>query len=303
MWRLGMTRAAPQALAAPTAGTALAMCLPAGQRGVTSGLIGSIQSYRAGLTPPQLLRIQAFCYLRFRERRVKYAIAFSVLTAAALALAWSLESPVGQALLLACAVASAGLAMAYALRSPRLLGKRADGSMAPLAWLLFWPFLLLNFLSLWSFRRLSREEPISEIVPGLYLGCRLLREDRGAFERRAIASTLDLTAEFPEVSYARSGSYLCIPLLDTSPPTRDQLSLAAEWIERRMAEAPVLVHCALGHGRSAIIVAAHLLRAGRAATVEETLELVSERRPGVGLNGAQARALRDYAASLPAADA
>jgi hypothetical protein len=232
---------------------------------------------------------------------MKYAIAFAVLSACSLALARMLESPGGRALLLACALATLGLAMAYALRSPRLLGKRADGSLAPLAWLVYWPYLLLNFSSLWSFRRLSREEPISEIVPGLYLGARLFRGDRAAFEQRAIAATLDLTAEFPEVSYARAGSYLCVPLLDTFPPTRDQLVLAAEWLERRTAEAPVFVHCALGHGRSAGVVAAHLLHVGHAATVGEALALVSERRPGVGLNGGQACALEDYAASLRAA--
>ena len=56
-----------------------------------------------------------------------------------------------------------------------------------------------------------------------------------------------------------------------------------------MAEAPVLVHCALGHGRSACVVIAHLLHAGRAATVGEALALVAERRPGVGLNIGQAQ--------------
>ncbi len=234
------------------------------------------------------------------RRIMKYAITFSVLTAGMLALAWSLTSPGSRVVLLAGAVASAGLSLAYALRSPRLLGKRADGSLAPLAWLVFWPYLLINSASLWSFRRLSREEPISEIVPGLYLGGRPLRGDRGALEQRAIAATLDLTAEFPEVRFARAGSYLCIPLLDTFPPTRDQLLLATEWLGRRMAEAPVLVHCALGHGRSAGVVAAHLLHSGRVGTLGQALALISERRPGIGLNGGQLRALEDYAASLRA---
>jgi len=217
-----------------------------------------------------------------------------------LTLAGAPASAASRALLLAAALASAGLALAYGLGNPRLLGKRADGSLAPLAWLVFWPYFLLNFLSLWLFRRVSREEPISEIVPGLYLGGRPLGRDREAFEQRKIAATLDLTAEFREVPYARAGSYLCIPLLDTLPPTRDQLVLATEWLGHRMAETPVLVHCALGHGRSASILAAYLLRARQAATIEQALALLSERRPGVGLNGGQARALHDYAASLRA---
>jgi hypothetical protein len=231
---------------------------------------------------------------------MKYAISFSVLTAGMLVLAWSAASPGVRVILLAGAMASAGLTLAYALRCPRLLGKRADGSLAPLAWLAFWPYLLINFSSLWLFRGLSREEPISEILPGLYLGGRPLRGDRGAFEQRAIAATLDLTAEFPEVPYVRAGLYLCIPLLDTLPPTRDQLLLATQWLGRRLAEGPVLVHCALGHGRSAGVVVAHLLHAGRVGTLGQALALVSERRPGVGLNAGQLRALEDYAASLRA---
>ena len=47
--------------------------------------------------------------------------------------------PGSRALLLACSLATAGLAAAYALRSPRLIGERADRSLAPLAWLVFWP--------------------------------------------------------------------------------------------------------------------------------------------------------------------
>ncbi len=233
---------------------------------------------------------------------MKYTIAFSVLAVGILALVSSLASTGGRALLVACAVASAGLAGAYGLRRPRLLGKRDDGSVAPLAWLVFWPYLLLNLSSLWSFRSLSREEPISEIVPGLYLGSRPLNADRAAFEQYSIAATLDLTAEFPEVPFARAGSYLCIPLLDTFPPTRDQLVRAATWIGQQLAEAPVLVHCALGHGRSACVVAAYLLRAGHAATVHEAVALISEHRPGVGLHDDQTRALEQYAESLGASD-
>ncbi len=233
---------------------------------------------------------------------MRYSVAFSALTLSLLAgVAW-LESPWSRALLLACAVAAAGLAFAYARRSPLLLGKRADGSLAPLAWLVFWPYFLLNVSSLWSFRRLSREAPVSEIIPGLYLGSRPLRRERASFEQRSIAATLDLTAEFSEVGYARAGSYLCIPLLDTFAPTREQLVHAAEWIGQRLAESPVLVHCALGHGRSACVVAAYLLRAGHAASASDAIALVSERRPGVGLEHDQTRALEDYAASMEAID-
>ena len=229
---------------------------------------------------------------------MKYALAFAALAAGLGALVLSAASPPGRALLTAGAVAATGLAAAYALRKPQLLGKRPDGRMSALAWLVFWPYLAVSFLSLWVYRRVSREDPISEIAPGLYLGCRLFLSDRAAFEERAIGATLDLTAELSEVRYARGGAYLNIPLLDTLPPTRDQLAHAAEWISRHLSRGGVLVHCALGHGRSAGVVAAHLLSAGRATSAPEALALLKERRPGVDLAAGQARALADYASSL-----
>ena len=54
---------------------------------------------------------------------------------------------------------------------------------------------------------------------------------------------------------------------------------------------PVYVHCALGHGRSALVTAAVLLRRGIVGDVRAAELHLRERRPGVRLKGVQRRLL------------
>ena len=68
---------------------------------------------------------------------------------------------------------------------------------------------------------------------------------------------LDVTAEFPETRALRDVEYLLIPLLDGSAPSAHELSRAIEFIAG--SARPLLVHCAHGHGRSAVMIAAWML--------------------------------------------
>jgi len=74
-----------------------------------------------------------------------------------------------------------------------------------------------------------------------------------------------------------------MPVLDATAPTPGESSDAAAWLAGRVSGGPVYVHYALGHGRSATVVVAYLLATGQAATAEEGLALVRQKRPGVGL--------------------
>ncbi len=47
------------------------------------------------------------------------------------------------------------------------------------------------------------------------------------------------------------------------------------------------VHCAAGHGRSALTVAAYLLETGQASDAEAAREQVAAARPGIGLKRGQ----------------
>ncbi len=188
------------------------------------------------------------------------------------------------------------LGLAYLRRWPGLLGKRRGGQLMVSSYVLFWPYHVLNWTTFAFFRWISRERPFHEVAPGLYLGARLLPSDAASFRERGIGSVLDLTAEFAEARFIRGlPAYFCIPMLDRSEPSLEELRLGVEFITRRLVAGPVYVHCALGHGRSPVFVAAWLLSQGRAATPEAAVAQLRESRLGVRPSAAQMRVLTRFA--------
>jgi len=122
--------------------------------------------------------------------------------------------------------------------------------------------------------------------------------DYQQFISKGIKSTLDLSSEFGEVGFIRTGqNYLCIPLIDTTAPTFNQLDEAISWITARLLEGPVFVHCALGHGRSALVVAGFLLKQGIVNDVKEAVAFIKTKRPGIGLHPKQLAILEKFAQS------
>lgn len=199
-------------------------------------------------------------------------------------------------LLGSCTVASCGLGLAYASRRPGVLLKRQDGQLRVLGYLLYWPYLLMNLVLLRAVSRWGRRRALDEIDRGLYLGRRLGGAEVSMLETLGVRAVLDLTCELGEPLPMRCrGAYLCLPLLDATAPTMEQLRAGAAWIGERLAEGPVYVHCALGHGRSATFVAAWLLLSGRAASVEEAVSRIAAARPGIGLHPSQMARLCELA--------
>jgi predicted protein tyrosine phosphatase len=179
------------------------------------------------------------------------------------------------------------LAAAYLLRRPGLLMKRADGRLGLGSWAVYGAFHLGNGLFLRVYRRLVGVPQWHEIVPGLYLGERLRASDDPEWRRRT-HHVLDATAELAEAPWARAAaSYLCIPLLDRTAPSPAQLDAGVAFIRENLTRGPVYVHCAYGHSRSALFVAAYLLDVGQARTAEEAVSIVQSKRPGAYLNRRQ----------------
>ena len=190
------------------------------------------------------------------------------------------------------ALAFCGVGIAYLLNKPRALLKQSDGSLSVWSWLVYWPYHLLSWLSLSAYRVVSSEPAFHEIIPGLYLGCRLRSKDTTEILQRGPLSVLDLTSEFAELPSLRNdGSYRCLPLLDHTAPTVDQLSDGIAFIDQRLRLGNVLVHCAVGHGRSAAVVAGFLVATEATRTLDEAVALLRSKRPGVQLNPAQRQAL------------
>jgi protein-tyrosine phosphatase len=189
-------------------------------------------------------------------------------------------------LLLWPAVSFLVLAAAYAVLGPCVFGKRPDGRLAWWSLLVLLPVLLLLW-GLWRLVRLFSREPVcTEVAPGLWLG-------RRAFVRElppGVLLVVDLTAEFPAPSGIRSGrDYLALPTLDGIAPDEDSFRAALARVAA--CPGPVYIHCAQGHGRSALLAAAVLLRRGLAGDVRQAEAMLRQARPGVRLKPGQRRLL------------
>jgi protein-tyrosine phosphatase len=144
-------------------------------------------------------------------------------------------------------------------------------------------------------RWLGPERPFTEVLPGLYLGRRPTRAEVERDDAPRFLAVLDLTSEFTEAGPLRDlPGYSCIPLLDASAPSQAALRVGVEHIGRYLTEGPVLVHCAMGHGRSATFVGAFALATGKARSVEEAEALCRSARAGVRLHRGQRRALAAF---------
>jgi protein-tyrosine phosphatase len=195
-------------------------------------------------------------------------------------------------------IAFLGVAGAFWLEKPNIFLKKHSGSFSLMSYLIFWPYFVLNIIALALFRLFSKENAIDEIIPDLYLGCQLNFLDYKRFLECGIKSTVDLTCEFSEVGFIRkTQNYLSVPVLDTKAPTLNQLDKAVSWIMVQKEKGPVFVHCALGHGRSATVVAAFLIQCGIVNDVQEAVDFMKIRRSRVRLHPEQLKILTLFAQS------
>jgi protein-tyrosine phosphatase len=105
---------------------------------------------------------------------------------------------------------------------------------------------------------------------------------------------VDLSAEFPRTGRGLPGkAYWCVPILDASVP--DEHALAALLNQIRTWPGGVFVHCASGHGRSALVGAAVLIARGLANGSRQAEERLRKARPGIHLNRNQRAFLRRFA--------
>jgi protein-tyrosine phosphatase len=179
------------------------------------------------------------------------------------------------------------VAVVYLAQAPRALGKRADGTIAWWGWLA-WAPLFAYMRLLHELARSATDEPVAnEVAPGVWVGRRPRRHELPP----GIAIVVDLCAELAAApGVASAQGYLSIPTLDATSPTPDQIAHAVETM--LAAGGPVFVHCAFGHGRSATVAAALLIRRDD-ATLEDVERQLRAHRPRIGLNDHQWRALAD----------
>ncbi|GJG98645.1 phosphatase PAP2 family protein [Cupriavidus pauculus] len=144
------------------------------------------------------------------------------------------------------------VALVYRSGRPERFGKADDGRMPMAAWWMLAPYLGGAFLNTRWWTR--RHDAVSHVADGVWIG-RL--PGRAELQQAGADALLDLTAEFP----VRPGvaDYRCIPVLDLTVPSQAQLRAAVGQISAWHANGKtVLVCCALGYSRSALVAACWL---------------------------------------------
>ena len=188
---------------------------------------------------------------------------------------------------------------AYGLNSAGVFRKRSDGSLPWYSRWLFVPFFFGANVYNAVARRRDSVPAIQRISGDLYLGARLTESDLPQLAAEGITAVLDVTAEFSALDWATRDAdirYLNIPVLDLAPPTAAQLKQAVKWLHAQQAQhRKILVHCALGRGRSVLVLAAFLLSRHTDRSAERAVALIKEVRHTANLNRRQLKALRSFA--------
>lgn len=189
-------------------------------------------------------------------------------------------------LLLWPAISFAVVAGAYACRQPTWLGKRQDGSRHWLSTLLLTPYLFVQY-ALWHLLRIMSSEAVAhEVAPNVWLGRRPLSKEVPT----PVTHVVDVSSEFVEETQIRKQyQYVCLPTLDATAPPLAALRQAAQHIICH--QQPVLIHCAAGHGRSALLAAYVMVLRGDATDAADALTQIVRVRPGVQLTDCQQQAL------------
>ena len=184
---------------------------------------------------------------------------------------------------------------AYIFNLAKIFRKRENGVIPFYIRWAFVPFLLgVQIYNAYS-RKHDKVPPIQKINDHLFLACRLFPSDIDTLKENGITAILDVTCEFDGLEWSSTQeniSYLNIPVLDHSVPNHSQLNQAINWIHHHIKEdRRVVVHCALGRGRSVFVMAAYLLSQDKNADVHQVLAQIKETRETANLNKHQLRHL------------
>ncbi len=191
--------------------------------------------------------------------------------------------------------------VAYLTNQPNIFRKKSNGSIPLIMRLAFFPFMfgvsVYNKIQKGTDKK-NKYHYIHHIQDDIYLSSRLSADEALSIDEFGIAAILDVTAEFDALDWSSRYleiDYLNIPILDHKSPTPTQLRQALNWIDtKRRQNKPIMVHCALGRGRSLFCVAAYILANDKHLSVDEVLDQITSVRSQAGLNKSQKNKLQVY---------
>ena len=172
--------------------------------------------------------------------------------------------------------------------------RKENGSLSWTTWLLLWPVLVGQRLSLGYYARQCR--PYDRLTDRLWIGRRLSNADARQLRVDGVGAVIDLAAEFSKSSALGELAYLQLSVLDLTAPTPEQIDQALAFIQEHAATGAVYVHCKIGYSRTATIAGAYLLATNQAGTVAEALAILRQVRPSIIVRPEAVSALQMYQA-------
>ncbi|HVK72801.1 MAG TPA: hypothetical protein VM734_05750 [Kofleriaceae bacterium] len=177
--------------------------------------------------------------------------------------------------------------IAYVANWPGVFGKRPTGRLRLVHQLALLPFVAVTTL-VWHLARLTSREPrVHVLTPRVRVGRRLLASEMPA----EVTFVVDLTAELPRTHDVQG--YLCVPILDGGIA---RIDLVRRAIANIPASGVTLVHCAQGHGRTAMF-AACLLIEQHGHSPQTAIEAIASARPRARMSRAQRAFVEAFAAA------
>jgi protein-tyrosine phosphatase len=157
--------------------------------------------------------------------------------------------------------------------------RKTEGKIPRSAWVILWPVLLGQHISLIYYSRRCR--PWDRLTPYLWIGRKLTVHQARRAIAEGVTAVLDLTGEFSEVPPLLGVTYRQLPIMDLTAPTPGQTKEAIEFIREHSAPGIVYVHCKVGYSRSAAIAGAFLLASGQSDDAQAAVEMLRAARPSI----------------------
>ncbi len=207
-----------------------------------------------------------------------------------------------QVVLIWIALSSLYYAIAYLRDFGEMLRKNKGGRLPVYMKIVLFPVLLGATVFNLVARSKDNVPPLQEIRDGLWLSRRLVFTDLKLLKESPINAVLDVTAEFDAIETQFMGKeveYLNIPVMDHHSPRKSQLEMAVRWIDQQRKDGKeVLIHCALGQGRSVTVLLAYLKFLDPKATYQDLIDEVRKIRTNVKPNTRQFASLNSFGIAM-----